>query len=124
VIGTNLDAIQQPRLAIFSSDGNVLNESSCEVLSQSQMVCPSPPVNPELVDLLYREQLDASSMVSSFHSNEFTDDIRLRIGFIMDAVNSVKELGLNFPTVHSDLGYVPDPKFFPFDVGVKLYKGI
>jgi plexin A len=88
------------------------------------MVCPSPPVNPELVDLLYREQLDASSMVSSFHSNEFTDDIRLRIGFIMDAVNSVKELGLNFPTVHSDLGYVPDPKFFPFDVGVKLYKGI
>lgn len=117
-----MNAIQQPRLAIIGADGSILNESSCDVLSQSQMVCPSPPLNPKLVDLLYREQLDASSLVA-IHSNEYSDDIRFRIGFLMDAVSSVRDLGINFPTVHSDLGYVPDPRFFPFDDGVKLYKG-
>ncbi|CAG2109656.1 unnamed protein product, partial [Medioppia subpectinata] len=124
IIGTNLDAIQQPRLAVFNSDGNVVNESACEVTSGSQMVCPSPPVGSQLAtDVLNREQLDASSLVSSLSVNEMSDDIRLRVGFIMDAVNSVKELATNFPTVHSDLGYVPDPKFFAFDEGLKLYKG-
>ena len=123
VLGTNLDAIQQPRLAIFGSDGSVLNESACEVLSSTHMVCLSPPVNPELMDLLYREQLDSPLQTSD--PTEY--DIKLRIGFLMDAVSSVKELASNFPTVHSDLGYVPDPKFYPFDGmnenGIKLYKG-
>ena len=118
IFGTNLDAIQQPRLAIFSHEGHVLNESSCDVMSSSQMVCASPPVSQQLVDLLYRAQLDASSVAL----HDTSDDIRLRVGFLMDSVHSVRELSTHFPTVHSDLGYVSDPKFRLFE-GLKLFKG-
>lgn len=51
--------------------------------------------------------------------------LKLRIGFIMDGVESVRSLQDSFPSLHSDLTYVTDPKFFDFgeDDRIKLYKG-
>jgi plexin A len=50
--------------------------------------------------------------------------IKLRIGFVMDDVQSVRELEQFYPQLPSNLVYVSDPKLFPFDdKGVKLYKG-
>ena len=159
VVGTNFDTVQQPRMAIFGIDGSFINDTVCEVLSAGQMSCPSPPVNAELIDMMYREQQQtvdgtgsgttttgaqtSSSFLgngpqqqqeqppsSSFLSNEpnppaqsVFDKIALRIGFIMDGVMTVRDLAANYPTIHSDLVYVPDPKVFQFEEGIKDFKG-
>lgn len=49
--------------------------------------------------------------------------LRLRIGFIMDNVEAVKDLDKHFNTMRSELVYVDDPKFFQFPNQIKLYKG-
>lgn len=130
VIGTGLDTIQQPRLAIFSLDGSFINETICEVMSSTQMTCPSPPVSPALLDLIYREHQplgvvteETSSM--PFGGNDLTayEKISFRVGFIMDAVKSVKDLAITYPTLHSALIYVPDPKVYAFDEDIKEFKG-
>lgn len=139
VIGSNLHAVQQPRIAVFYED-QVLNETVCEVLSPSTMSCPSPPINAEA----YRSPPMSSKSKGRNHepmhrsngngggsynndqdaSGGGRDEWRFRIGFAMDDVSSVWELPRNFPTLHSDLVYVPDPQLFPFDGdGMKLYKG-
>lgn len=143
VVGTNFDVIQQPRMAIFGIDGSFINDTVCEVVNPGQMNCPSPPVNSELIDMMYREQMDGTSAQASsssntheppsFLSNEPSpsgqssssvfDKIALRIGFIMDGVMTVRDLASNYPTIHSDLVYVPDPKVFQFEEGIKDFKG-
>lgn len=126
VIGSNLASIQQPRLVVFDADGMVLNETICEVRTSSHMLCPSPPINPELNFYTQSDQLASflsSSLISSLPSSN-NRELSLRIGFIMDEVSNVKLLSENFPSVHSDLIYVQDPKFFSFSGnGVKLFKG-
>lgn len=47
----------------------------------------------------------------------------VRIGFIMDNVQSVKDLEKHFPNLRAQLLYVEDPKFFEFPNQIKLYKG-
>ncbi|EEC14243.1 plexin B, putative [Ixodes scapularis] len=139
VIGSNLHAVQQPRMAVFFED-QVLNETVCEVISPSFMSCPSPPINAEA----YRQppsnakqkgsskehQFGNTATRGSYNndqdagSNSAREEWRFRIGFAMDDVDSVWELPRNFPALHSDLVYVPNPQLFPFDGnGVKLYKG-
>ncbi|KAG0427984.1 hypothetical protein HPB47_025004 [Ixodes persulcatus] len=139
VIGSNLHAVQQPRMAVFFED-QVLNETVCEVISPSFMSCPSPPINAEA----YRQppsnakqkgsskehQFGNSATRGSYNNdqdaggNSAREEWRFRIGFAMDDVDSVWELPRNFPALHSDLVYVPNPQLFPFDGnGVKLYKG-
>lgn len=49
--------------------------------------------------------------------------LALRIGFIMDHVESVKDLEKHFQNLRSQLLYVDDPKFFQFPNQIKLYKG-
>jgi len=49
--------------------------------------------------------------------------LRLRIGFIMDNVEAVKDLEKHFHNMPSELVYVDDPKFFQFPNQIKLYKG-
>ncbi|XP_065306120.1 plexin-B-like [Dermacentor albipictus] len=149
IYGTNLTSIQQPRMAVFNRFRQV-NETSCHVLNASVMVCPSPAVllrNPgrdsssddeeeqaESADVVAhavaRGQHQRNTAVKSRGESEAgsegdeLDAVRLRIGFIMDDVRSVQELNKFYPDVASDLTYVSDPRFFPFDNdGVKLYKG-
>uniref|UniRef100_A0A1B0DHC7 IPT/TIG domain-containing protein n=1 Tax=Phlebotomus papatasi TaxID=29031 RepID=A0A1B0DHC7_PHLPP len=50
--------------------------------------------------------------------------LSLQIRFVMDNVQSVKDLNKHFPSLRSTLVYVEDPKFHTFPAnGVKLYKG-
>ena len=83
------------------------------------MVCPSPSV----VGFASKWQLAQAD----YMAEESTDHLpKLRIGFVMDGVESVRSLQDSFPSLHSDLTYVSDPKFFGFSVeenGIKLYKG-
>ncbi|XP_022252680.1 plexin-B-like [Limulus polyphemus] len=115
VVGTSLRAIQQPRMAIFNNE-TLLNETVCVVVSNSQMVCPSPSLSRDAV----RSLLTNSKRNTGVHA----DELKFQIGFLMDDVTSVRELQANFPALHSDMVYVPDPRFFSFNGnGIKLYKG-
>ncbi|GFR33872.1 plexin-B [Trichonephila clavata] len=81
------------------------------------MVCPSPSVSGS-ASKWQLAQADYMAEESSDHL------LKLRIGFIMDGVESVRSLQDSFPSLHSDLTYVSDPKFFSFEEdGIKLYKG-
>lgn len=82
------------------------------MVRSAEMMCPSPIVNKRH----HRHQRD----IPRHHMM----DNRYTIGFIMDNVESVKDLKRHFPLVKSDIVYHPDPKFYPFDNnGIKLYKG-
>lgn len=87
----------------------------CAVLNSNQMECPSPPVNSKFSAMRRRKR----------HSTQKYRDmqLRLRIGFIMDNVEAVKDLEKHFHTMRSELVYVDDPKFFQFPNQIKLYKG-
>lgn len=87
----------------------------CTVLNSNQMECPSPPVNSKFSAMRRRKR----------HSPQKYRDtqLRLRIGFIMDNVEAVKDLEKHFHTMRSELVYVDDPKFFQFPNQIKLYKG-
>ncbi|KAG1679056.1 Plexin-B [Nymphon striatum] len=112
VLGTNLTSVQQPRFAIFQGK-KFISETVCKVYSSSDMMCPSPTVE---LSKLFRYKRDIPR--SRYRSNRF------RIGFIMDDVETVKDLKRYFPLVKSDLFYVPDPIFYPFENDqIKLYKG-
>lgn len=50
-------------------------------------------------------------------------ELVLQIGFIMDNVQSVRNLEKHFPLMRSSIRYVEDPKFSQFPNEIKLYKG-
>lgn len=84
------------------------------------LVCPSPSVS----GFASKWQLAQADYMSEEPTNDHLP--KLRIGFVMDGVESVRSLQDSFPSLHSDLTYVSDPKFFGFSVeenGIKLYKG-
>lgn len=76
------------------------------------MLCPSPAVRPDTLKL------------RSQHWRSY-DEMRLKIGFVMDDVQPVREMQNYFPSLPNEIIYVPDPKFYVLssDGGVKLYKG-
>lgn len=123
VHGTNLDTIQKPEMKVyFDNEIQPVNRTICTVLNPTQMECPSP---------------SAASRFGSFrrsrrslhkHSSQSTRSIKetqlaLKISFVMDDVESVRDLEKHFQNLRNRLLYVEDPKFFPFPRNVKLYKG-
>ncbi|XP_042903484.1 plexin-B isoform X2 [Parasteatoda tepidariorum] len=116
VSGVNFLPVQQPRMIVYLND-TLVNETICEVRSDHLMVCPSPSVSSSATRW-HLSQTDYLAEESADHL------LKLRIGFIMDGVESVRSLQDSFPSLHSDLIYVTDPKFFVFENnGIKLYKG-
>ncbi|KAF8794646.1 Plexin-B like protein [Argiope bruennichi] len=116
VSGVNFLPVQQPRMVVYFND-SLVNETICEVRSDHLMVCPSPSVSGS-ASKWQLAQADYMAEESSDHL------LKLRIGFIMDGVESVRSLQDSFPSLHSDLTYVSDPKFFSFEEdAIKLYKG-
>lgn len=117
VSGANFLPVQQPRMVVYFNDSQV-NETVCEVRSDHLMVCPSPSISGS-ASKWQLAQADYMAEESPDHL------LKLRIGFIMDGVESVRSLQDSFPSLHSDLTYVTDPKFFDFgeDERIKLYKG-
>lgn len=88
----------------------------CFVLNPAQMECPSPAVNREFVKGAHRPE---RSLPNKFHENR----LFLKMGFIMDHVESVSDLEKHFKSLRSHLLYLEDPKFFEFPNDIKLYKG-
>ncbi|XP_076061241.1 plexin-B-like [Oratosquilla oratoria] len=134
VHGTNLDAIQAPRMMVMLHEV-ILNSTACRVLSSAQMECPSPPINRQSVKSLIeahaahrkrrrvRPRRSHKALRSPRRREDTADTATLDVGFLMDGVLSVQQLQKHFPGVRSHIIYVLDPQVFPFERRVKLYKG-
>lgn len=83
------------------------------------MFCPSPKISSEVYTVPSHQR--------SYVRDVSNSGLKLRIGFVMDDVQSVRELEHFFPSMAADLHYISDPKLFSFDEkladGIKLYKG-
>ncbi|GLH11402.1 Uncharacterized protein GBIM_16186 [Gryllus bimaculatus] len=123
VHGTNLDTILKPEMVVYiDEEPTPINKTVCSVLNTAQMECPSPPVNRKF--LLSARQRRSPNKPSRSMPKYGTDaQLQLRIGFIMDNVESVKDLEKHFQNLRSHLLYVDDPQFFRFPNMNKLYKG-
>ncbi|XP_050527512.1 plexin-B [Daktulosphaira vitifoliae] len=121
VHGTNFDIIQKPEMVIYidSETFHPINKTECIVLNSAQMECPSPSANNQFLknfkNLKRKRRTTNGKYIDSF--------LTLKIGFIMDNVTAVRDLEKHFKTLHSQIVYVQDPKFFQFPNTVKLYKG-
>jgi len=132
VHGTNLDSIQKPKMVVFMDDGlTIANWTICRVLSASQMECPSPPVDFEMINAKrqstqqqqepQQQQQQRRKRAGLRAHRNVPRSLTLRIGFVMDNVESVRDLKKHF----QNLQYVEDPIYSVF-TGVsliKLYKG-
>ncbi|XP_049807019.1 plexin-B [Schistocerca serialis cubense] len=122
VHGTNLDTILKPEMVVYVEDEpNPVNKTECTVLNMAQMECPSPPVNMKFWQMS-RTRRSAHLIPRSLPKFRETT-LALRIGFIMDNVETVKDLEKHFQNLRSQLLYVDDPQFFRFPNEIKLYKG-
>ena len=83
------------------------------------MYCPSPKISSEVYTV--------PSSQRNYVRDVSNSGLKLRIGFVMDEVQSVRELEQFYPSMAADLLYISDPKIFSFDEkllnGIKLYKG-
>lgn len=88
------------------------------------MECPSPAVNSQFIkstmeSVSYRRRRKRSITSKSNDAHS----LKLKIGFIMDYVESVKDLEKHYKDLPSTIVYVEDPKFIRFPSEEKLYKG-
>nr|CAI5855263.1 unnamed protein product [Callosobruchus analis] len=122
VHGTNLDSIQKPQMEVYSMGklNSPINRTMCTVLSSTLMECPSPPVNKQFQIYSSRSRRSLRKP-AAIKMKELK--LHLRIGFIMDNVQSVRDLEKHFLNLRSTLLYVEDPKFFKFLNEIKSYKG-
>lgn len=115
VHGTHLHTIQKPMMKIyFTNDMTPVNQTTCVVLNSNQMECPSPAINNK-----YNEIVGNSD--SKFQSTK--PQTVMKIGFIMDNVESMQDLEKYFHTLRTHMVYVEDPKVFQFPNKIKSYKG-
>lgn len=143
VHGSNLDSIQKPEIEVLIDD-TAVNKSTCFVINPNQMECPSPPVNSKFYEYVNDKTkmknrgntvpTDAYTTLdyttSSIGSNAEVAALKIRetqlsfqISFIMDNVQSVKDLNKHFENLRSTLVYVEDPVYYPFEDSEKSYKG-
>jgi len=99
----------------------------CRVVSSTQMECPSPAVDIAAVVLKVKAQTEASKGSSWRRGRSLEKWVEgqatLHIGFIMDSVQTVRDLEKHFQSLRAQLLYVEDPKFFQFPRLSKSYKG-
>ncbi|XP_034935883.1 plexin-B [Chelonus insularis] len=126
VHGTNLDTIQKPEMEVYyDNEIHPVNRTVCTVLNPTQMECPSPSVAEKF--RMHRTRITRSlhkQHVPSAGSRGTKDtQLPLKIAFVMDNVESVRDLEKHFQNLRHHLLYMEDPKFFSFPHMVKLYKG-
>ncbi|XP_070557475.1 plexin-A4-like [Ptychodera flava] len=90
VTGTYLTSIRQPRMLITAGRPFV-SEQPCDVRSFSEMDCITPPVDISV----------------PLRNNRNSGDDEVTVGFIMDAVQEVRQLDFDFEIV-------VDPEYYPF----------
>ncbi len=104
VTGTNLDAVQYPKMYIAINGNDYI--SDCKVTTSTTMICRSPNV----------------SNAADLHSDtESLKPLIVAYGFIMDNVTDLKNLTAISEGERIFLIF-PDPIFFPFDSGEKFYQ--
>lgn len=125
VHGTNLDSIQAPEMEVYLPNGRTpINKTSCIVLNSNQMECPSPAVNRQFHEAVKLNSRVSRSVRKYSNLKQIPEtQLVLRIGFVMDNVESVQDLDKHFLNLRSQLIFVDDPKFCKFPNEVKLYKG-
>ncbi|XP_076249106.1 plexin B [Calliopsis andreniformis] len=125
VHGTNLDTIQKPEMEVyFDNEPLPVNRTVCTVLNPTQMECPSPSVAKRFMTLRRNVRAAASSQSTPAQSLKLKEaQLYLKIAFIMDNVESVRDLEKHFQNLRNRLLYVEDPKFLAFPRNIKLYKG-
>lgn len=114
VQGYNLQTVQQP--SIFASYRNNFDEAKmtekqvCTVISPKQMECPSPRIPKRTISARYQR------------SRRMTN-LKVEVGFLMDNVQSVRNLTGSDVKHHID--YYPDPIVFNFTEtnSIKKFKG-
>ncbi|KAK6619958.1 hypothetical protein RUM44_006358 [Polyplax serrata] len=127
VHGTNLDTILKPEMVVYVADEpNPINKSMCSVINSAQIECPSPSVNLKFFNNNQGRRKVERGRQSKWRRSpaKFQEtQMTTQIGFIMDNVESVRDLEKHFKNLRSHLLYVDDPKFFQFPNMVKSYKG-
>lgn len=130
VYGSNLTVVQQPKIAVLRRDGSIINDTICEVLMETRMLCLSPAINLDNHD--NKVQFQASSYSSELYNlnsvGQESGEIVFKIGFILDGVNTIESVSspMNHHHHHKDrLIYVPDPKLFLFsgNDAIKFHDG-
>ncbi|KAF9417011.1 hypothetical protein HW555_005839 [Spodoptera exigua] len=112
VHGTNLHTIQKPLMKLyFANEVLPVNHTACTVLNEHQMECPSPAVNKKYFEILQATKTQTS-----------TPQIAMKVGFVLDNVETMHEKHFNPPRTH--MVFVDDPHVYQFpNKGVKSYKG-
>jgi len=88
--------------------------AQCTVASSTLLYCPSPRL-PAVTSP--RRRHVTSSSATSWSVREY------RVSFVMDGVETVRDLSVHFPDVRSLFRIYPDPVFDQFRAGRKIYKG-
>lgn len=134
VTGTSFASLQQPKMGVFNGHG-LVNDSLCTVLNDTLLVCPSPSVreqtesknNPLRSSMqqsaLSGDVIGINGIISSGDGMGDSNQLRLRVGFSMDADSSrAKDLERHYSEL---IRYVSDPTFlsFPNEDQIKAYTG-
>lgn len=131
VFGTNLTAVQAPRLAIVDAAGKSINETLCVLHDDTRMQCPSPGLAPQLMDIEWAEQhigsgghYEPQSWLSSAQAQQHRpqqplavqndDAVKFRVSLIMDNVAKLRDLQQHYPHIASEIAYTSDPKLYAF----------
>ncbi|KAJ8682893.1 hypothetical protein QAD02_018685 [Eretmocerus hayati] len=126
VHGTNFDTIQRPEMLVFhAAETQPINKTACLVLNPTQMECPSPNAAARFEAARRADKAAANSKERRRRRSPIHKDtsLPLKVGFLMDNVESVRDLDKYSSGLRYKLIYVQDPKFFPFPNNFKLYKG-
>ncbi|KAL4225917.1 hypothetical protein ACF0H5_013905 [Mactra antiquata] len=112
VTGTNLHTVQQPKLFATYIDANGDTRSTekevCHLVSQTEMICPSPQITKLNVD-------------GTGYRTKRSDHIEAELGFKMDNVAKVR----NLTHLSATMTYYPDPIVHNFTEqnSIKKFKG-
>ncbi|XP_061706998.1 plexin-B [Cydia pomonella] len=113
VHGTNLNTIQKPLMKLYhAKELEPVNYTACVVLNSNQMECPSPAINKK-----YTEILQATASQTS------TPQIAMKVGFVMDYVETMHDLEKYFNPPRTHMVFVEDPHVYHFPNKIKSYKG-
>lgn len=101
-----------PSSSIFLN--NVFGDDGGDGTSTTGVGIPPPSAATTIIT-------NSGDLSATLRMNE--PQIILQISFLMDNVQTVKDLNKHFPSLRSSITYVDDPVFFPFLNNIKFYKG-
>ncbi|XP_037071029.1 plexin-B-like [Pollicipes pollicipes] len=125
VHGRHLDSVQAPRMIVFNeTHRRPINSTLCRVLSSELMECASPAVPRPVAPPATSSSRPGLRRRSAGRQTAGRPRERpLQIGFLMDGVQTVRDLHQFAPDVQSTIVYVDDPQYLSFANGVRVFGG-